>query len=213
MIDEEGEDIHNHQLDVLLIGGSNCRVMVLEGDDQFALITTSLIQGGLQISEAVEKIEELNEETKHKFEEVIINVGARDFPLKEDTDVEGCYITYVETVNTIIQACPNANVVMSSIFPRAGDNRTRTNSQIASFNKKIEQLAEEDVPLLYFCNNSVHFEVEEGVINSLYKDAETFGIHVNAEGKQRLSSSSTAIMKEIFLSEKLTAAAALSSYV
>ena len=210
LIDQDGEeDMHSHRMEVLLIGGSNCRDMALEGDDQITMNTTPLIQGGLKISEAVEKLEELNEEKKQSFEAIIINVGACDFPVEEETDVEVCYMTYVETINTIVHACPNANIFMSSVLPRAGDNRTRVNSQIASFNKKIEHLAEEDAPI-HFCNNSVHFEVDEGVISSLYKDAETFGNYVSTKGKQRLSSSITAVIKEVYFSEKLLAAAALS---
>ena len=202
LIDEEGEDIHNHQLDVLLIGGSNCRDMVLEGDDQLTLNPTSLIQGGLKITEAVEKLEELNEEKKQSVEAVVIHVGACDFPVMEDRDVDRNYMYYVEAVTTIVKACPKANIIMSSVLPRAGENKATMNSHIRSFNRKIEKHAEEETHL-HFCDNTVHFEAEEGVINSLYTDAETFGIHVTPDGKKRLSSSITTVVKEIFFRGKL----------
>ena len=207
VIDTEMENLHDHQLDVLLIGGSNCRDMNMEGDDQLKLNTSLLIQGGLPIEEMAEKIEELNAETKLNIAAIVVNVGACDFPVKEDRDVKRHYMNYVEGINTIRNDCPKAHIIMSSILPRAGKNKERANSEINLFNKMVQDLAEEEGNL-HFCSNSMYFEQEEGVIGSLYKDADTFGIHVNTEGKERLIASITAVIKEVYFKEKYLEASA-----
>ena len=71
----------------------------------------------------------------------------------------------------------------------------------------VENLAEEEGNL-HFCGNSVYFEQEDGVIESLYRDADTFGIHVNTDGKDRLVASITAVIKEGYFREKYLEASA-----
>lgn len=203
---DENDDIHDHQLDVLLIGGSNCIDMNLDGDDQLTLNVSSLIQGGLKIDEMTEKLEEISEEKKKSVEVVVVNVGACNFPAEEDENVNRDFTQYEEGIHTILHDCPKAHVIMSSILPRAGAMKERTNSQIGAFNKMLEKLAEEELDL-HFCNNSVYFEQENGVIESLYRDADTFGMHVNTDGRERLATSITAVTKELFFIEKYIEAA------
>ena len=49
---------------------------------------------------------------------------------------------------------------------------------------------------------------EEGIIDSLYSDADTVGIHVNTDGMERLNASITAVMKEVYFHEKYVEASA-----
>ena len=52
---DDSEKNHDHQLEVLLIGGANCQGISLDGDDQLKLNTVSLTQGCLKINEISEK--------------------------------------------------------------------------------------------------------------------------------------------------------------
>ena len=108
---------------------------------------------------------------------------------------------YVEGIHAILTDCPNAHIIMSSILPRAGTNKGRVNSQICDFNNLIRNLAEEELNL-HFCDNSVYFQEEEGIIDSLYNDSNTFGIHLNIDGRERLITSITSAIKEVYFHEK-----------
>ena len=90
---------------------------------------------------------------------------------------------------------------MSSILPRAGTNKAKPTRQIVAFNRMLEQLAEE-VLNIHFCKNSGYFVEDDVVISSLYRDAGTAGIHVNADGRARLAVSITGALKEVYFHEK-----------
>ena len=204
LIVEENEKIHDHKLEVLLIGESNCRHMALKSDDQLELKTTFLIEGGLKIAQAAEKLEEMNEEKKRDIGAVVVHVGSCDFPAKDEKEMGTHYDNYVELLNKVVTAVPHANIVISSVLPRAGTGKDEMNSQIQTFNSKIEDLAVHAQGInALFCDNSVHFQSEEGVLTSLYRDVETSGLHINTEGKDMLAASIVVSLKEMFFSEKL----------
>ena len=213
LIDDDSGNIHDHKLNVVLIGGSNCRHMLLESDDQLQIETTSLIEGGLKIKNAAEKLEELNAEQKKDIGTVVIHVGACDFPAKDDNVVDTHYREYVELMNGVVTAVPHANILVSSVLPRAGagKEKEKMNMQIEAFNAMVENLAFNSmIENVNFCDNSVHFKSEQGVIPALYGDVETFGLHINNEGKKRLAASIVDKMKEIYFSQKLVESAKVS---
>ena len=205
LIQEDMEGIHDHKLEVLLVGGSNCRDLILEGDDQIVLKTTSLIEGGLKIEQAAEKLEELTDDQKKDIGTVVVHVGSCDFPAKDDGEVDNHYTQYVELMNDVASAIPHANIVVSSVLPRAGSEKEEMNKQIELFNSKIRELAEQEINF-HFCDNTVHFNTEQGVVSTLYRDVETFGLHINGDGKKRLASAITEALKEIYFAEKLASA-------
>ena len=209
------EDIHDHSVEVVLIGGSNCRDIKLQGDDQLHIQTTPLIQGGIKIDVASEKLEEINEQKKGEVQVVVVNVGTCEFPVQSDNDVDILYTEYVELLHGITNACPHANIIMSSLLPRSGERKEKVNSQIQHFNEKIADLSimtglSLQKTSLHFCDNDIHFRNEAGVINSLYRDTENLGLHINQEGKKRLESSITDCIKEMYFSQKLAEEQALS---
>ena len=199
---QDVEDIHDHKMEVLLIGGSNCRDVILEGDDQIILKTTSLIEGGLKIAQAAEKLEEINDEKKKDSGAVVVHVGPCDFTAKYEGGVVEHYTHYVELLNDVASAIPHANIVVFSVLPRAGSEKEKINDQIHLFNLKIKELAEQEINI-QFCDNTVHFNIEQGVVSTLYRDAETVGLHINVDGKKRLASAITKAIKEMYFAKKL----------
>ena len=75
-------------------------------------------------------------------------------------------------------------------------------TQIHAFNEKLAQLSAQEVNL-HYCDNSIHFQDEKGVVAALYTYTEAFGLHINQEGMKRLECSITACIKEMYFREKL----------
>ena len=148
-----------------------------------------------------EKLEEISEEKRKETDIFVINVGACEFPVNSDTELDMIYTKYVEQLHGIVSTYPYANIIMSSVLPRSGEGKEDINSQIRIFNERLLTLSSQEL-CLHYCDNDVHFNTEEGVNSTLYRDTETVGIHLNQEGKKRLESSITACIKEMYFALK-----------
>ena len=126
-----------------------------------------------------------------------MHVGADDFPANEDKIEELCN-DYEELLDEFASAIPQAKIVMSSVLPRAGNDKEGINTQIDFFNLKMNELAQRGGNKLYICDNTVHFNSEQGVVSLLYSDAETSGINITRDGKNRLASAMTDTIKMIY---------------
>lgn len=194
--DEVASDTnHKITMSAILIGGSNCRGLPMHGDDHVDFNIAPLIQGGLSIAEAPEKLEECNEETLRDAEAVIIHVGTCDFPFHDICEMDDSMNKYVELLSNVSTSCPNAQLIVSGLLPRMGKSKQPVNEQIIDFNKKLSKLAytEQNVT---FLDNTVHFKDHRGVIEGLYLQKDRTGIHINGDGKERLSASFQAALKE-----------------
>ena len=200
---EEEDDMHRHVANIALIGGSNCRDLNLEGDDEICLNTHVICEGGLRVSVAVEKLQELSPEERDRLNIVVMHIGTCDFPLEKDEDAEQVFTEYVETMNKVLDICPNIQIVMSSVLPQTGDNNEKTNRQIQKFNEELQALSiDEAKSNLNFCNNNVGFVDEQGVVDaSLYRDS----VHINPAGRNILARSIKECSKSVFFREKLAA--------
>ena len=187
---------------VVGIGGSNCRAMELEGDDQFNIDLSLLSQGGLSIEEAPEKLEECTKETLESADIVLSHVGACDFPVENKAQMDEKYAKYVELLSGITQKCPNAHIVVSSVPHRMNDEVT--NAQIRDFNDKLMLMVESESEKMMFANNDIHFCEEEGrVVKDLYLLSDKSGVHINREGSKRLGHSWLDVIKEACYKIKL----------
>ena len=206
----EGSVILDHtpervQAKVLLMGGSNCRGLELQGEDWLDLAVTPLIQGGLLIEEAAEKLDECSKELKSETDIVVVHVGSCNFPANDFTDIDRHYTHYVELLNTITNNCPKANIVVSSVLPRNGHQNTNINDQIKTFNRKLAELAwtEEKIQ---FSDNFGHFEGENDEVDrNLFKTSDRSGVHLNVDGQGRLATALVHCVKEAFFKRKLEA--------
>ena len=196
---ENGQFEQGH-VKAILIGGSNCRDIQISGDDHILLDVEAITQGGLKITEASEKLEEVSSNTKPCLDAVIVHTGSCDFPINHPNEFEDMYTQYVELLNNITSNCPKAHILVSST--RAGTGKTNINDQIREFNKRLATLAvdEENVS---FIDNDVHFTSDHGVNNTLYRATERAGLHINTEGKARLSASMCDALKEMYIKTKV----------
>ena len=179
----------------LLIGGSNCRDLKHGGDDQMDIEIEPLIQGGLTIAEASEKLGECADELKESAQAVILHVGSCDFPVTDADGIDMNYKNYVELLNNVSHECKNAQLVISSVLPRSGKGHSAINEQIRDFNIKLASLSNDEENVM-FVDNYVHFTDESGAIEGLYKTRERAGLHLNTDGKQRLVCSFHDALKE-----------------
>ena len=186
-------------------GGSNCRGLEPQGEDSLDLAVTPLIQGGLLIEEAAEKLDECSKELKSETDIVVVHVGSCNFPANDFTDIDRHYTHYVELLNTITNNCPKANIVVSNVLPRNGHQNTNINDQIKTFNRKRAELAwtEEKIQ---FSDNFGHFEGENDEVDrNLFKTSDRSGVHLNVDGQGRLATALVHCVKEAFFKRKLEA--------
>ena len=116
--------------------------------------------------------------------------------------MEANYTNYVELLASVSHDCPAAHLFISSVLPRVGKGQTQINEQITEFNKRLATLAtmEENVT---FIDNDIHLKDSNGAIESLYKKRDITGVHINEDGKGRLSASMQDAVKEVVFKHKL----------
>ena len=205
LVDED--NMHVHVANVALVGGSNCKEMKMEGDEDISLNTTILCEEGLKIAVTAEKLEELSPEERERLDVVVMHVGTDDFPLEKDEYGEHLYMYYVAEMRKVRDDVPNVQIVMSSVIPQAGEHKERTNRQIKLFNDNLKGLGSDELEVnLNFCNNSPAFIDGEGNVSiALYSDSESVGVHINSTGKEILTQSLEECIKSVFFREKLVA--------
>ena len=190
-------------VNVILIGGSNCKNLTFPGDDHFNYNVEVLAQGGLSIGEAHEKLDECGEDILRAADIVVTHVGSCDFPIVDFKQMDENCKQYVELLNNISDKCPNAQIGVCSVLPRVGN--AIVNEQVSDFNKRLKALTEhENGELLMYIDNDVHFADESGIAKrKMYEDKDKSGIHINKEGKNRLASSLQGVFKEVCFGIKL----------
>ena len=194
--DAHGNGGNKAVLNAVMIGTSNCRNLSLQGDDQLCLNMELLPKGGLSIEDAHEKLEEVLTDFQKKCDVVVIHVGSCAFPVRNTRVMAENYTNYVELFNSISNACPQAKILLSSVSPRSGEGKNRVNSQIRSFNQRLNELSQAEQQIDYI-QNDMHFTDESGVISALFSSRDVTGIHLNEDGKMRLASNIQDALKGI----------------
>ena len=192
---------HN-KMDMILIGSSNCRDIQIRGDEDLEINTHPLIQGGLLINEAHEKLDELDTAVCETADAVVFHVGSCDFSMESMDELETTYSDYVQMLTTVSKRCPRAMRLISSIPPRLEPLSSETNSQIKTFNAKLQQLAQ-NVPNVLYIDNDACLTDAGQVSLSLYKDNDVSNIHLNGEGKRVLAGNMQDYLKDAYYKMKL----------
>ena len=125
---------------------------------------------------------------------VVCHVGNCDLPVETEDELDTLITQFELELNYIFTLCPKAEVMISSIPPRFGENREGINEQISKLNEKLKEVASE-VDKAWFVNNHSVFHNDAGEVEiGLYKTFDEYGIHLNEDGLEALA---TKIMKEI----------------
>ena len=201
------EAFHHHQAaSVALVGGSNIPVIKLVSDEDLQVQTHALWEGGAVIIQGANKISEVNPDVREKFDIIVIHLGTCNFPCKGESSVMSHFKDYQEMIQKVRKLCPCAHIVMSGLLPQSGLEREVANDQLYDFNSALKAFGDDGSDsYLHYCNNWPHFVKDGQVLDGLFKDTETFGVHVNDEGSVVLARSIMHRVKQVFYWERLGA--------
>ena len=177
-------EYENHFLKLYSVGASNMAGLKMTGDENLEIEFVNLSRGGLNMVQAYEKLDEVHKEDRMKIKIVILNYGSVDFLIGKN-DLTALQNKFERSLNRVRKAVPNAELILSSILPRNGEEFVQTNEDISEFNTFQRELCQPGKGM-YYCNNynfvlDAFFQLRSG----LYKD----DIHLNREGQSFLSES------------------------
>lgn len=138
---------------------------------------------------------------QHVFEDTVMKMKGKKY-IQSEKEMDANYRDYVETLSDVLTRCPRATLHISSIPPRTGKLTSKVNKQIALFNAKLRDLAEEE-PNVNYINNDIHLTDGCETLGHLYKENDPSHIHLRPEGKERLSANFHSCLKESVYREKL----------
>ena len=189
-------------VECLLLGSSNCRDLVISGDDNLRIQVTSHITGALKIKDVVTKLDSISKDKLNAFQTVILHAGSTDFPVSSEHDFETKYMECVENLSEISARCSRAEILISSILLRNENLSTKTNRQIKLFNDKIKNLTDQE-PNITFVDSWSCFADDDQVQSSLYRKKDGQKIHLNTSGKTRLAEMLQKALRETVYRSKL----------
>ena len=179
----------------LLVGSSNCRGLVIPGDDDLGIQQTSRIIGGLKIKDSASKLHDIPNSELNEFQTVVLHVGSTDFPVNTEKDFETHYMEYVENLSEISTMCPKSVILVSSVLPRNERYGSKTNRQTRLFNDKLKALTENESNLIYVDHSSYLVEGDQ-IRTSLYRKNDSENIHLNTLGRETLAGMLQMVLKE-----------------
>ena len=193
------------KLDCVVLGTSNCTNLPLKGDDAVELNVDLVVQGGLKIGEASNKLSsDIPPASLLAKNAAVLHVGSTDFPVSGDGDIDVLYTSYVDLVVDVGLKCPNAKIYISSIPPRKGSLNAKINRDIKKMNERLEKLEKsEHGSKITYVNNDVLLTDNLVTLASLYDLREWDDIHLSSEGKSQLANYLFDHMKNDLFREKL----------
>ena len=188
----------------LIMGDSNCHGVKVE---HVPFQVKKLTEGGLRSSNIEKKLETIDIPIKDVMA-VVLHVGTCDIST-ETADVDSTYAEYVEAVNAILRSFPNAEVLVSSVPPRAlrpfSPQNRAINQSIAVLNTKLKKLSQTEQNIL-FIDNDDGLKSEDGTpIDMLYNTCDANGVHLNEQGLSILTDKFRESLTEAFYKIKLEA--------
>ena len=181
-------------MNVILVGSSNCESLKLSGDDQVTLSVTKLVDEELRLSEAIKLLESCPGDIKEACQAVLLHVGGYDFPV---VGMEQNLADYKKLIKLASESCPSAKVILSSVLPRLGKDSSLVNQQVSHFNNILSTFSGNEG--MVFQDNDLHFEDSRGVMAVLYDKEDPEGMLLNEEGRQKLEINFLAVLKGILL--------------
>ena len=192
------------ELDVTSIGSSNMKNVVMLGDRDLKINFNNFVSKGMHISQAHERLDDIDDEDKPHIPVMIVNVGACDFQYGVPTDVLGLAVELGGLVEDIQYQCQDTIILVSSVLPRSAKGtdpvlQKATNCDIGSFNEHVNQNCDRLLDV-HFVNNDLFAKDKDGnPIDDLYAD----DVHLNREGKKKLSDSLFQMVKQVYFGRLL----------
>ena len=120
---------------------------------------------------------------------VALHVRTCDFDPTRTNNVESIYVDYIECIHNIVAQYPGADILISSILPRASKGRRsyhKLNAEITELNKKLCMIENEVTNITFVDNDRI---ISDGAFirQSLYNNNDRTGIHLNDRGAKALT--------------------------
>ena len=193
--------LDKHETLLYSIGASNFVEAKIEGDEDLSIDHRNYSHPGLNIQLTPSKFSSNTyEEERQVIPMIVTNVGSVDFQEDGGNDVENLYERYAQMVIQLKKLCPKANIIVSSIIPRKGEERFRqVNEEIAAVNAMLQDTCEQSNDVHFCDNTNVVFDDSNQVRNQLYEDY----IHLNSVGRKELCKSIFKKVKEIYFENEM----------
>ena len=183
-----------HHFELHTIGASNMDGLIMKGDDQLKITHHNHFEGGLKIRKAHEKLEDIHDGVKQNLPIIVSNVGACDLSEFGDNNLDEIEERYMSYLDKIREECPKAQIVISGLLPRNGDQYVKVNNDTQLLNGRLRERC---IPTdgFIFCDN-YQFVLDEflKVKSDLYTD----GIHLKSFGQELLSASIFRVVKYLY---------------
>lgn len=194
---------------VLVIGDSNVGDLLLEGHES-ALTSEVVSEEKMKIHDVVTTLDKWMLDKPDKLNEVkmvIVHVGGYNFDIRVPADVHMLFEQYCGMLNAISQKLNNSSIILSSILPRARQNKyqeefSTVNVEIAELNEMLRDLCENNEMLMYM-NNDERFISNFEVCDYLYRIHDELGINLSRRGRDVLDETMEEIIMKVYYKTKL----------
>ena len=199
-IDEMSEMLNEKGLCILVIGDSNCRDVMTD----VPFNVERQVMGGTAIFDVETLLDECTV-PKAKVFALVLHVGTCDFDSVRTNNVESIYADYIECIHNIVAQYPGADILISSILPRAPRGRRpcdKINGEITELNKKLCMIENEVTNITFVDNDRV---ISDGgfIKQNLYNKNDRTGIHLNDRGVKALTDNLLQGLHETYYKMKL----------
>ena len=186
----------------VVVGDSNVRGVVLE-DVPYKVEKRAVSGTGVSDVEGV--IQDIQAPPK-EVGAFLLHVGTCDFDIQSKNNVDNIYTEYVEVVNHVSMKYPDANILISGIPQRAPriqrPQQQRLNHEVGELNAKLQALCENEQYMWYIDNDNGLLAYGE-VSNSLYRESDKTGVHLNEQGLAILADNFRQSLIEVHYKSKL----------
>ena len=198
--DEMSQMLNEKGKCVLVIGDSNCRDVMTD----VPFNVERQVMGGTAIFDVESLLGECTVPKANVFA-VVLHVGTCDFDHTRTNNVESIYVDYIECIHNIVAQYPGADILISSILPRASKGRRsyeKLNAEITELNKKLCMIENEVTNITFVDNDRI---ISDGAFikQSLYNNNDRTGIHLNDRGAKALTDNLLNGLHETYYKMKL----------
>ena len=176
----------------VIFGDSNARDLTIS--KQLPVEVINMSTGGTKVEDVKDKISNLNVD-RNNVKVVLLHVGTCNWRSVTDSDgdvetADAVYNEYVETLENIGNAYPNAELVLSSVPLRDKEKNSETNdkinAQVSALNDRLSHLSRREQNVT-FINNDNTLAIFGEPCSDCYNEKDMLGVHLNTKGRAFLA--------------------------
>ena len=181
------------------------RDLQMPGDKNLRINFNNYVASSMRVREAVERLDDLEEDTKASTPVIVSNVGTCDFNYEQETDIVALLGEYIEFIEEVQYQCPSATLIVSSVLPRSGkgapDEKAceELNERILSFNNLLNKHCDKTKNVYFVDNYLFTMDSAWKPRQGLYWD----DVHLNKAGKEKLSDSLFSVIASVYFRARI----------